>query len=511
MNENKRIAKNTIYLYIRTAITMLIALYTSRVILKQLGVSDYGVYNAIGGVVAMFSTLSGTLSGATCRYITFAIGKNDSGYLKKVFSASLLIHVALALIVIILAETLGLWYINNKLNIPDGRSIAAMFVYQASVISFAVDIVTLPFNSAIMAYERFGFYATVDIARACLKVALVSCLGLFRSDVLIVYCIMEFCLMLVYKGSYFAYVKSNFKDCSAGRVRDGSLYRELIGFTGWNFFGTASSVVYTQGSNLMLNYFWGVLLNAAMGVTSQVSNAVTAFVSNFTLAVNPQITKSYAVNDYGRTRDLIFLGSKIASYLLLIVGFPVVANLHYILNLWLVEVPEHTELFVHFALLAAFFGAFNNPFNCLMFATGNIKAYQISCVIINVMSVVGLYFCFAAHMNPVIIYILMIVQSFLKLAVMLALARKAISFPIGKFLFSVYGKSMCLLAVILGFLLFKQQVHYEMNFLLFIGESFLCVIIMALLIYALGLKTSEREYVREIICNKLHIKTSYAE
>lgn len=484
---------------------MLLALYTSRVILKQLGVSDYGVYNAIGGVVAMFTTLSGTLSGATSRYITFAIGKKDPDYLRRIFSTSLVIHIALAVIVIVLAETVGLWYVENKLNVPYGRSAAAMFVFQTSVICFAVDIVTLPFNSAIIAYERFGFFATLDITKACIKVALVSSLALFRTDALIVFCIMELCLMLFYKGSYVVYVKANFKDCRLVKVRDAGLFKELLGFTGWNFFGTASSVVYTQGSNLMLNYYFGVLLNAAMGVTSQVSNAVNSFVSNFTLAVNPQITKSYAANDFERTKDLLFLGSKISSYLLLLVGFPVIANLDYVLDLWLVEVPEYSVVFITFALLSAFFVSFNSPFNCLIFATGNIKAYQISCVLINVLSVVILYFCMAARMNPIVIYILLILQAILKLAVMLILSKEAIDFPVGKFLVTVYGRSLCLVAVVFSVVLLKRHFPYDMNFLLFVGESMLYVILMAMLIYFFGLNEGERLYARNLIRQKMHL------
>ena len=504
MRENKRIAKNTLFLYFRTAITMFIALYASRVILKQLGVSDYGVYNAIGGIVAMFSALSATLSGATLRYITFAIGKEDSTYLRKVFSASFAIHAFLAIVVVALAETVGIWYIKAKMNLPDGRLAAAMFVFQTSIASFAFDILTLPFHSAIIAYEKFNFFASVDIIRSVLRVILISCIGKFKVDALIVYSIIELVIVLIYKGSYVLYVKIKFKDCSINAKCERSLYKELISFTGWNFFGTASYVFYTQGGNLMLNYFYGVLLNAAMGVTTQVSNAVSSFVSSFSLAVNPQITKSYAANEFGRTTELIFFGSKIASYLLLLIGFPLVANIGYILDIWLVDVPDHSQMFITLAILGAFFGSFNNPFNNFMFATGNIKSYQLACVVINLASVFILYFCLSAGINPSVLYVLVIIQAILKMAIMLIISKRTIDFPVRDFLLNVYARSLLMIVFVLVVLCIKSVLPYKMTFGIFAVETVLYIVSMLVLLYFIGLRRSERLVVKQYISNRLH-------
>ena len=492
VSSNRQIAKNTIYLYIRTAITMVIALFTSRVILKELGVSDYGVYNVIGGTVAMLTALSATLSGATQRFITYAIGKGDADYLKKIFTVSIRIHSLLAIILLIIAETVGLWFINYKMNIPAGRELAAKVVFHLSVISFIINILALPYNSAVIAYERFSFYALVDVFRSISRLVLIYCISYLPFDRLITYGCIELLIMIAYMIAYASYVRINFTDCTLSKEKSPSIYKEVLGFTGWSFLGTASSIVYTQGSNLLLNIFWGVLLNAAIGVTNQVFNAVNSFVSNFTIAVNPQITKSYASNNFYRTNELIFFGAKISSYLLLIIGFPIAVNIHYILDLWLVVVPDYTESFIRLALFYAFIGSFINPFNCLMFATGDIKVYQIICVIINISSVLLLYFAFMVHFHPSIIYYILIIQVLIKTMVMLFLSKKATDFPVRHFLFTVYFRSNLLLLIIPFTIFIKNRLSYQMNpFFLFV-ESSLFVLFIVLIIYSLGFNHKER-------------------
>lgn len=492
VSSNKQIAKNTVYLYIRTAITMLIALYTSRVILKELGVSDYGVYNVIGGTVAMLTAISATLSGATQRFITYAIGKGDTDYLKKIFTVSVRIHLLLAIVLLIIAETAGLWFINYKMNIPEGREFAAKVVFHLSVISFIINILALPYNSAVIAYERFSFYAFIDISRSVIKLVLIFCIAYLPFDRLITYGCIELFIMFAYRIVYSVYVRINLKDCCQTNEISPSLYKEILSFTGWSFLGASSIILYTQGSNLLLNIFWGVLLNAAIGVTNQVLNAVNSFVSNFTLAVNPQITKSYAANDYHRTNDLIFLGSKISSFLLLIIGFPIVVNIHQILALWLVEVPDYSESFIRLALLSAFVSSVNNPFNCLMYATGDIKVYQIACVIINVSSVLLLYYALSIHLHPSIIFYILIIQAPLKTFIMLFLSKKATNFPVKQFIGSVYFRIFLLACVIPLTIVIKNNYSYEMNLFVLLFESIAYAVLMMLIIYLLGLNSKER-------------------
>lgn len=499
---NRRIAKNTIYLYFRTAITMLIALYTSRIVLKELGVSDFGIYNVIGGTVAMLTALSATLSGATQRFITYAIGKGDSEYLKRIFTVSLRIHFLLAVVLLILAETAGLWFVNYKMNIPNGREFAANAVFHLSVFSFLINIIALPFNSAVIAYERFRFYALVDISRSILKLILVLCIAFLPFDNLITYGGIELLIMIAYFIAYLAYVRFKLTDCTRTNEINSSLYKEVLSFTGWSFLGTASSIIYTQGSNLLLNIFWGVLLNAAIGVTNQVSGAVTSFVSNFTLAVNPQITKTYAANEFNRTNGLIFFGSKIAAFLLLVVGYPIIVNIEYILSIWLVEVPDYTVTFIRLALFSALINAFNNPFNCLMYATGDIKIYQITCVIINVGCVFLLYYAFSIHLHPSIIFYILILQGPLKTATMLFLSKKATGFPIKQFLCSVYFRIILIGCIIILTLFVKNAFPHQMNLFILLVESFIYVILMILFIYIWGLNSNERTVVISYIKEK---------
>ena len=291
---NRQIAKNSLFLYIRTAITMVIALYSSRVILQGLGVENYGIYNVVGGVIALMSSLSATMAGATQRYITFAIGKKDNDYLRRIFSTSLRIHFYLALIILLIAETVGIWFLTSKINLPEGRIFAAGIVFQFSLVGFLFNTITIPFEAAVIANEKFKFYATIDILRSILKLALVLCIGILPFDSLIVYACIELIIVLFYRGMFIAFTERNYKELSYTKEKDKELYSDIMRFTGWNFMGTFSSVFYTQGSSIILNIYYGVLLNAAMGISNQVRGIVNTFITNFTMAVNPQITKSYA-------------------------------------------------------------------------------------------------------------------------------------------------------------------------------------------------------------------------
>lgn len=502
-SDNRQIAKNSLFLYIRTAITMIISLYSSRVILKELGVENYGIYNIVGGVVVLLSSLSGTLAGATQRYITFAIGKNDNDYLRRIFSTSLRIHFYLALGIMIIAETAGIWFIDNKINIPEGRLLAAGIVFQFSVLGFIFNTITLPYESAVIAKEQFKFYAMIDVCRVVLRLVLVLCICILPYDTLIVYGCIELMMILFHRGMYIIFIKRNFKDIKYSKEKDKRLYSEMLRFTGWNFMGTVSSVFYTQGSSIMMNLYYGVLLNAAMGISNQVRGTVNTFITNFTMAVNPQITKSYAKNDFIRTNDLMFLGSKISASLLFIVGLPIIFNLDYILDLWLVEVPEYASEFVLLSLLALLIGAFTIPFNCLMFATGNIKYYQISCVIINVTGILALYVSFEYNLGPYYIYYVLILQSILKVAVLLIMSRKATQFPTITYSFKVLLRVVFICVFIAVLLKLKQLYLPETNFLLFSIETILCFITISLIVLLFIFNGKERRTVFDMLRSKL--------
>lgn len=500
---NRQIAKNSLFLYIRTAITMVIALYSSRVILKELGVENYGIYNVVGGVIALMSSLSATMAAATQRYITFAIGKKDNNYLRRIFSTSLRIHIYLALAILLIAETVGMWFFTNKINIPEGRSFAADIVFQFSLIGFLFNTITIPFEAAVIANEKFKFYATIDILRSILKLGLVICISFLPYDSLIIYGCIELTIVLFYRGMFIVFTKRNYKELSYTKEKDKDLYSEIIRFTGWNFMGTVSSVFYTQGSSILLNIYYGVLLNAAMGVSNQVRGIVNTFITNFTMAVNPQITKSYAKNDFSRANDLMFLGSKISASLLFIISIPIIFNLDYILGLWLVEVPEYTSGFILISLLALLVGTFTIPFNCLMFATGNIKYYQISCVAINLAGILSLYYCFGYELGPFVIFYILIAQSILKIVVLLFMSKRATQFPVSAYIWKVLFRVLIICIIIACSLYFKEYYLPEVNSWIFLAESILCVVVTLLIVIYFILNRTERNAVFSMLKSKL--------
>ena len=304
----KRIAKNTLMLYVRMLFGMLVSLYTSRVVLQALGVEDYGIYNVVGGVVAMFSLLSGSLSAAVSRFLTFELGRNDLVRLRKVFSSALCVHALLALVVLVLSETLGLWFLNCQMNIPADRMIAANWVFQFSLFSFLLGLFSVPYNASIISHERMGIFAFVGIGDTLLQLGIVLFIafGGICSDKLIVYASLLVVKGMLFQLFYFYYCRKSFKECRFRLSLDKPLLKEMTGFAGWNFIGASSAILRDQGGNILLNLFYGPALNAARGVANQVSNAIGLFVGNFMIALNPQITKSYAAAEYGYMFSLIF-------------------------------------------------------------------------------------------------------------------------------------------------------------------------------------------------------------
>ena len=348
---SKRIVKNTLLLYFRMLLTMVVGLYTSRVILRTLGVEDYGIYNVVGGVVAMFSVLSGSLSAAISRFITFELGRNDIEKLKRVFSSAVTIQIGLSLIIVLLAETVGLWFLNNKMVIPESRLVAANWVYQFSIFTFAINLISVPYNAAIIAHEKMSAFAYISILEVIGKLIVAFTIAIAPIDKLVYYGLLIMLIAVIIRMVYGHYCKRHFVECTYRFVIDKSLLQQMFGFAGWNFIGASSAVLRDQGGNVVINLFCGPTVNAAQGIAMQVSNAIQGFVSNFMTALKPQITKSYAVGDHSYMRSLIFQGARLSFYILLILSLPVIINAQYILSLWLGTIPEHTVTFVQLVLI----------------------------------------------------------------------------------------------------------------------------------------------------------------
>lgn len=401
---NKQIAKNAAALYFRMIIMMIIGFYTARIILNALGVDDYGIYNVVGGFVSMFSLISGSLVSSISRSLTFELGIGNNEKLKKTFSTSIIVLLCLSTILVVLIEIIGVWYINNKMVIPHDRLYAAHWCFQFSVVTFLLGLINTPYSASIVSHERMDVYAYLTIFDAVFK--LLICFAIVHSpiDRLIMYSILLSVVSLVNQIIYVLFCKKHFVECNFKWEFDCSLFKSLFSFAGWNFIGSSASVLRNQGATLLLNWAGGPAVNAANGVANQLCNIVNNFVNNFTQAFNPQITKRYAAAEYDSLMKLLIYGSKYAYFLLLVLALPVFIHAHFILEIWLGQVPEHTVSFVRWIIIFMLAEAVSRPIITAKNATGEIRNYQI--VVGGVLllmlpaSYVGLKFGFPVEVVP---------------------------------------------------------------------------------------------------------------
>ena len=375
-DNNKRIAKNTLFLYFRMMFIILVSLYTSRVILKTLGVEDYGIYNVVGGFVSMFGFLNTAMSATTQRYITYSLGTENTAQLNKVFSNCVMTHILIALIVLLFAESVGLWFLFNKMIIPESRMTAAFVVFQCSVVSTVVLIISVPYNADIIAHEKMSAFAYISIVEVTLKLLIVFLLKFSGIDKLIFYGILLLIVQCSIRLIYGSYCKRHFEETKFRIIWDFSLFKEMLSFAGWNLWGGVSNIMYTHGVNLLLNLFFGPTVNAARGIAIQVQNAISQFANSFQMAINPQITKSYAQRDYAYMHKLVFRSSKFTFILLFILSLPIFTETEAILKLWLGVVPNWTVVFLRLMLCIVIIDSVANPFMVSVAATGNVKLYQ---------------------------------------------------------------------------------------------------------------------------------------
>lgn len=373
---NKRIAKNTIILYLRMMFILCVGLYTGRATLAALGVEDYGLYNVVGGFVVFFTFLNGAMASATQRFITFELARGDLHRQRVTFSTSVIIHVAIGLVIVLLAETVGLWFVLHKLVIPEGRMTAAVWVYQFSILSMLLTIVSVPYNASIIAHEKMSAFAFITIMDTVLRLIIVICLTFVSFDRLIFYAGLLCLVSVIDRLIYGVYCSRHFADTRLVAVFDRRMFREMLNIGGWSLFGNLAGVFCSQGLNVVLNLFFGPAVNAARAVATTIQGIVTGFVSNFQMALNPQITKSYAVGEMQRMHSLIFASSKYSFFLLLAIALPIMVEADAILTLWLKNVPEHTANFTRLILCVLLLDAMGNPLMVSAQATGRVKVYQ---------------------------------------------------------------------------------------------------------------------------------------
>lgn len=475
---------------------MAVSLYTSRIVLSALGVVDYGLYNVVGGVVSMFTFISAAMGNSTQRYIAFALGKKDNENLKKVFSSSLAIHWALAIVILILAETVGLWFLSTQMKIPVERMSAAHWVYQLSILACMVSIISVPYNALIIAHEKMSAFAYISILDVVLKLLIVFLISNTSSDKLILYAVLILCVQIIDQFIYRKYCIKHFPESKFKKFYDRNLLKEMTSFAGWSLIGNLAWITYSQGLNILLNLFFGLAVNAAMGIANQVQGTIKGFVTNFQMAVNPQITKSYASEDYKRLRTLIFSSSKLSYYLLLCFVLPLILEADQVLSIWLNEVPEHTVMFLRLILLILLIDPLSNPIGVANNATGKIKVYQIVEGGLLLMILPLSYFFLKIGFQSESVFVVQFCISLIVQIVRLFLVRKKIQLSIKDYVVNVFIPIavVTIVSTITPYILFVKMDKSIMSFLLVCIISIISVLLAA---YFLGLSPSERKIVNE--------------
>lgn len=502
---NKRIAKNTMLLYVRMLFTMGVSLYTSRVVLNTLGVEDFGIYNVVGGVVAMFTIVSGSLSASVSRFITFELGKGNIEKLKRVFSTSVTVHISLAIIIFILAELLGVWFLNAKMNIPANRMSAANWVLQCSILTFMINLISVPYNASIIAHERMKAFSYISILDVTLKLGVVFLLLISSLDKLAFYAAMLLLVSIIVRMIYGIYCKRQFKECTYHFIYDKPLLKEMTGFAGWNFIGSSSGILRDQGVNILLNLFCGATVNAARGIAVQVSNAVSGFTSNFMMALNPQITKSYASGDRTYMMTLIQQGARLSFYLLLFLSLPVLIETEFILRLWLKMVPVHAVNFVRLILILAMCESLSGTLITAMLATGRIRNYQIIVGGMQLMNFPVSYILLKLGFIPESTMIAAIVISFCALFIRLQLLRSMVGLSTRYYLQHVLFNVWAVL-ILSGTLPYVCFITMESGILRFFTVCIVCMISVLSVIYLVGCSSKDKQFIRQKIQTNLYSK-----
>lgn len=491
-SNTRLIARNTVLLYVRMLFLLLIGLYTSRVVLHALGETDAGIYNVVGGVVALFSVISGALSAAITRFLTFEMGKSgDNDKLAIIFSSSVTIQLFIALIIVILAEPVGIWYIANKMTIDPARIPAANWVLQFSILTFVIDLVSVPYNAAIIAHERMKGFAAIGIGEGLGKLAVALVIARCAGDRLILYAALMCVVAVGVRLAYGIYCR-RFPECRFRFCWDGALLKQMFSFAGWNFIGASSGVIKDQGATILINHFSGLGANAARWVALQLSGAVQNFSTNFMTALNPQITKFYAAGEKDYVEKLLFKGAKFSFYLLLLLGLPVLMNTEYLMGLWLKEVPEHAVSFARLALVLAMCECLSKPLITAMLATGDIKLYQIIVGGLQLLNIPVSYVCLKLGCGPESVFWVAIIISQICLGARLILLKGMIGLPSLDYLKTVY-LNVILVSALSASIPLQWQRFLPDGGIGCLCSCLICLVWTALVMFFVGLTPAERK------------------
>lgn len=499
---NQRIAKNTLALYIRMFLLMLVSFYTTRIILATLGVDDYGIYNLIGGFITMFSFISNAMVVALQRFFNVALGHNNYEEYRRIYSMGVNVFAVFSLLLLLVGETIGLWFVKTQLNIPEGRETAAMWVYQISILTLIINVCRVPDNASIIAHEKMSFYAYISIFEAILKLGIVFLLKTVDFDKLILYVLLYMTSTLLINIAYRIYCGRNITECRYHYFWDKDLFKRLVSFSGWGMLSGGSRVIKTQGDSYLINHYFSVAVNAAYGVAAMVYNAVNSFLINFVTAITPQLVQSYAAKEFEQHYKLINRSSKLCYYLLCLVVVPVVFNLDGLLGLWLEEIPKYTKEFCFFVLLAYLIDAIGAPLEASISANGNIKGIHAVQSILNVFGLMaGLIFLHLGF-QPFVVVITTVIIHFGRWCSFMYFSHKLCGVNLLSYTREVILPSIMVsvLAIVIPLLLSMLNVSKWVVLLICIAD----VVWVGGIMFLVGLRKDEKEYVTKLLLSKLN-------
>lgn len=501
-----RVAKNTIFLYLRMIVTIVIGLFTSRILLKALGFSDYGIINVVGGLVTMISFLRVGMSGAAQRFLSVEMGKGNLDSLKNTFCTTVLTHLGITFIGVVVMEFLGLWFLNYKLNIPHERLYYANWVFQSCIITLAVSILTVPYNAAIIAHERMGAFAYITIGETIFRFVVAFSLYYSPIDKLILYSILIALGHIIISLIYYGYSKKNFVECTYTYRFDKKLAKEMFYFAGWGFVGNMGFSTKDQLSNVLLNLFFDTTVNAGRGIAARVSGIINSFAQNFTTALNPQIAKLYAAGEYEKSRNLVYAGSRYAFFLLLILAVPFLTNEHYILMLWLGDVPPYTDSFIFIILSAALIYSMAHSTATAIMTTGKVRSLQLGLALIMLSEIPITYILLRFGCNP---WQAMIPSLFTTMVAILyrfyLITRYVPIYSVKHFIIHTIFRCLTIYAICLAISLYVRSLLPE-GFGYFMITSFFSLLVVFVVVYLVGLYPPERNIVFQKVKQTLKIK-----
>ena len=500
INKYKRMAKNAGMLYIRMLLTMGVTLYTSRVVLQTLGVDDFGIYSVVAGFVTMLGFLNSAMSSATQRFLSFELGKSGDKDMRGIFSMSLNIHLLIAFFVLLLGETVGLWFVKTQMTIPDDRLFAAQWVFHLALLSFMVTIISVPYNALIIAHERMSVFAWVSVIDVILKLLIVFMLGWFGMDKLILYALLSLAVVFIIFIVYRRYCKSHFAESHFRLYWDKQLFNTMLSYTGWNLWGNIAAVMSGQGVNILLNIFFGPSVNAARAIAMQVSSALNSFVHNLQAAINPQIIKSYAAGDMIYMHRLVCYGAKYNFFVLFLLSLPVLNNLESIMSIWLGVVPESTVIFTKLVIYTILIDSLSPPLMTAAQATGHIRLYQSVVGGILLFNVPASYAILKTGGMPETVFYVAILLSIIALSARIILISKLVNMKKRKYIMDAIFPVLSVLFLVLVINIFIEGYFSTslLGFLFSIGVSGFLVVASILVV---GLKRSERELLGRLVFN----------